>query len=543
MCGSMATVLSLTACYDDESTLATKNIPEVSITSDDETTLYVGYLDQLDITPTVNRGTEADTVGLTYKWEITEEAKTSSEMIELATTRDLHAVISNNIETTPYYLTYTVTDTQNGGLQYTKQWEVVVQSSFLDGIAVSDTRDGATSDLNLIMSKDLTLNYGQKADKVFYSMLENANGKPFDQLMTQLTYKPLGQVQAATANYVWVVTSEGDVARFDTKDYSLSARLSEGGIMTYKPEGIKAYNTFSAGSYLFLNTDKYIYSINTTAANNFGWYDAAASNYTIENAVVMNTTSSNVSYQFLMFYDATLGAFVYRSSDYASPVWGADIAANDFFDPTNMTGYTAIAAGQTTDAATPAFVMKNKATGEYGIYTFSRYEDAEGTYDDDWNWIETAPAKPTSAKMYYAIPAEGKALLDQAVSVFFAVSQSILYVATPSGIYAINFAGSSAIVNTTAVYTPDAGETIAKAKLYLQGAYMADYQWVGGQDDPIAELDLNRKAVIVATQSDTYEGKISVVPMTQIGTGRLDKSTAKTYTGFGKILDFCTTGY
>ena len=190
--------------------------------------------------------------------------------------------------------------------------------------------------------------------------------------------------------------------------------------------------------------------------------------------------------------------------------------------------------------------MKDNVTGNYAIYTFTRYQEGEYEYDDDWNIIGTiTPEVPASAKMRYEIPEAGKALLDKAVSVFFAVDQSILYVATANGIYSINFAGSTAIVNDIPVYTPSAGETIAKAKLYCQGAYMHDYSVVGKVEDgaTVEELPLNKKAVIVATQSDTYEGKISVVPMTQIGTGKLDATSALTYSGFGKILDFCTTAY
>ncbi len=222
------------------------------------------------------------------------------------------------------------------------------------------------------------------------------------------------------------------------------------------------------------------------------------------------------------------------------------MAANEFFDPADAPGLTAVAAGQTTDGSIPAFVMKNTTTGNYSIYTFVRYEEGEYEYDDDWNIIGTIkPEVPASARMRYDIPEAGKALLDQAVSVFFAADQSILYVATPTGIYALNFAGSSVVVNTVPVFTPAAGETIAKAKLYCQGAYMQDYSAVGNVDEgyTVPELPFNKKAVVVATQSDTYAGKISVVPMTQIGTGKLDASSALIYTGFGKILDFCTTGY
>ena len=72
----VVTILSLASCYDDDSSLASGKLPSVSITTaDDASTYYVSYLDELNITPTVNRGTEGDDEGLTYKWEITEQPK------------------------------------------------------------------------------------------------------------------------------------------------------------------------------------------------------------------------------------------------------------------------------------------------------------------------------------------------------------------------------------------------------------------------------------------------------------------------------------
>lgn len=544
----MATaLLSLTSCYNDDSSLATHPLPDVSITTADEaTTYYVGYLDALEIAPTVTRSDGDNEEGLSYLWEITELPSDSNpEWITLGEERDLNATITNDISTQPYYLRYTVTDTKNGGLQYTKLWKVVVQSAFLDGIVVSDTKDDKTSDLNLIMSKELTVNYGNKADKVSYGILNKANGEPFDQLMTGLTYKPVGYVAMTHVNNLFAVTSEGDAVVFNTEKYAQSARLTTGGLVTYVPDGLKAINVFSAGQLLYMNTTQYIYSVSGITASNFGWYDASASQYKMDNGVVMSATSFGAYSQMVMWYDADKEAFVYGSGSYGTS-YGTDWEANTSFDPANVPGLTAIAAGQTTDENTPAFVMKDKSTGDYAIYTFNRYQDGEYEYDDDWNIIGTiTPEVPQGARMRYEIPAEGKTLLDEAVSVFFAIDQSILYVATAKAIYAINFAGSTAIVNTTPVYSAASGQTITKAKLYCQGTYMADYGSVGkvSEGASVEELELNKKAVVIALQNGTYDGTVSVVPMMQIGTGKLDATKALSYTGFGKILDFCTTGY
>lgn len=539
----------LSSCYDDESTLATNKIDDITISTDeDASTLYVSYLDELDIKPTIKRGTREDTDGLTYKWEITELPNESNpEWIEIGTDQELHTVINSAVSTMPYYLRYTVTDTKNGKLQTSKLWKVVVQSAFLDGIVVSDTKDGLTSDLNLIMSKNLTVNYGDKEDKVFYQILEKANGKPLNQVMDKLTYNAQGHLNLSHENTLWTVTSDGDAVLFNTKDFTKKSCLSEGGVVTYKPDGLKVSDIYKAnGQWLIMNTNQKLYSVNSTSVSNFGWYDAAGSQYPINNGIVMVATSANVSYQMVMWYDAEDGCFVYGNNGGRTISYSNDMTANSFFDPAGVSGLSAVAAGQTSGTETPAFIMKDNGTGNYAIYTFNRYKEGEYEYDDDWNIIGTiTPEIPASAKMRYEIPEEGKVLLDKAVSIFFTTDQSILYVATSDGIYTINFAGSTAIVNNIPVFTPVAGENIVKAKLYSQGAYNQDYSVVGkvAEGATIEELALNNKAVIVATQRDTYDGKISVIPMTQIGTGKLDGTSALTYSGFGKILDFCTTAY
>ena len=48
---------------------------------------------------------------------------------------------------------------------------------------------------------------------------------------------------------------------------------------------------------------------------------------------------------------------------------------------------------------------------------------------------------------------------------------------------------------------------------------------------------------VIALNARWGEGKVYVVPMTQIGTGNLDISKALIYDGFGKILDVTTIGY
>ncbi len=533
-------LLTLSACYDDESTFATDTIEQLSIEVSGEETLYVGYLEQLDIVPEIARGKTVNPEGLEYLWEIGDEAKVESgEYIQLGTEAELHAVINNPIAATPYYLRLTVTDKQNSDLQAVQLWQVYVRSLFLDGIVVSDTQDQTTSDLTLIMNKDFTLNYSGE-EKIIRNILTNANGAPYDRLMTSLTYSSQGYLWSSHTNLLWAVTGDGSCVRFNTQDFSENGNGEDGRIILYQPEGAKCLNFFKGQQSFFANTTHGIYSVQYVNASLFGWRDDAASVYTIDNNVVACSSNDGKPSAGAAWFDAEKGCFVSYEGPYGSPQYRTDYQANIFFDPQNMVGYTAVAGGMTFDGTIPAFLMKEKATGAYGIYTLTPYASAEGVYDDDWNWTETVPEVPASARMKYDIPAEGKTLLDQAVSIFFANKESIMYVATASGIYAINFAGSTAVVESTPKYSAPAGEQITLAKLYAQGAFYANEQEI---NDNVPEQPLNCKAVMVATQKSDTEGKLHVVPMTQLGTGNLDASKAMTYDGFGKILDVTTIGY
>ena len=131
---SLTMIAVITSCYNDDSTLADHPLKGITITTDGNETLYTSYLDYLDIAPVVNRGTATDTVGLTYRWQITEAPKDQADWIDISSDPKLHAVMNNPIATSPYYLKLTVTDTQQGNIEAYKMWKVYINSAFLDGL-------------------------------------------------------------------------------------------------------------------------------------------------------------------------------------------------------------------------------------------------------------------------------------------------------------------------------------------------------------------------------------------------------------------------
>lgn len=538
--------LFFSSCYDDKSTLATNFIDEVVIdTTGIKQEQFIGYQELLTIEPTITVGGSDGESRLQYEWALAYFSKSDSEFEVISTDKRFSEVISRPISSAPYTLKLTVTDTANDNLQYLCLWNVYVQSSFLDGLLISDTKDGASSDLTLILNNHLTVNY-DKEEKVYRQILEKANGDPYNKLMTALTYEKFGNalIAGSGVNQVWAITSDGDCIRFNNQDFTINGTSDDESIITYKPAGLEFKSLFRAYQMFFAYTTAGFYSFMNVSVNSFGWYDAVMTGYSPDNDVIAATSSSSVYYNHTVWLDQLKGAF-YSYSGSAS--FGASVGqyqANMVFDPNAMADQTAVAAGIKEDGSIATFLLKEKSSGSYAIYTLGQYREAEGFYDDDWNWTETAPSTPASARNKYVIPIEGKALLDDAVSIFFAQRENVLYVVTESGIYTILYgSGDTAVVSTTAKYTPAAGETITSAKLFQQGHQTNDNATTTGTPPLITPLEWNNKAIIFTTQKGDNEGKVYVMPISQAGIGTLDPSNALSYDGFGRILDVITIGY
>ena len=538
-------VTALTACVDDETSQATGDIQPISIVNVGSDTLRIGYLDHLQLTPTIQRGSHVgDVEGLQYRWQIStspyDMGSAETEWTDLGNGTSLDVSMNSVISTSPYLVKLTVTDSINGNLQATKLYFVYVESNFRDGIVVSSTRDGQSSDFSLVMDKPITLNFAG-SPKVFHNILMEGQGKSNAELMTQLTANVYGgsYTAAGAINQVWATTSRGSLYRYDTKSYApTGTSLSGTDVLTYTGNHPKFSMTFQMESMFFAVSDKGIYSFNPGSANTFGWTNVNASKYTIDNNVIIGNGNYDLGNYHGYWFDARLGRIVNMEYDMGTMASYNDAmpAGVGAFDPAALQGWHAVAGGFTIDGATPAFLFK-EPQGDYSVCTLSK--PVQPTYDDDWN--ELTPEIRPMADRRIQLDSSTKALLDKAVSVFFARNEAILYIAVPEGLYAVNFAGHSAQLYSAAKFTPAAGERIVKAKLYTQGHQMIQVTGFPGIDRAV--LPWNNKAVVIATEGAQNDGKLYVVPMVQFGTGNLNASSAATYAGFGHILDFCTTGY
>ena len=538
---ALFTTLALSSCYEDKSTLPDNPIDGVELNiTEEEKIIRVGYKEQLDIVPNLTKNGKADDAGLTYEWAINIYpgwSKTEYEVV--GTEKELHTVLLNEVTNDCYFLRLLVTDTQHDDLQYSFLYQVYVEPSMKDGLLIADTKDGQTSDLNLVMNKQLTA-WFEKDDKVFRNILSDKDAA-YPGLIKYLTPTSTGNYPGV--NLMWLIDENGKTGAYNTEDYALTGMDK---CFIYQPEKVNV--VMRAGQMICAETDLGFFAVNYVnfTGTYFSWPTAAAGGYPIDNGIYAAYSGSSIgsnysTYALAAWFCSEQDVFISADINYA----GA--AAVEFNNPNkyDLSNKRAVCGGMSVDEITPTFLLKDEVTGEYAIYVLSRQVPDEDVYDDNWNWIETIPGAPSSIKSEYVIPADGKALLDKAVATSFAAMESILYVATEDGVYTINFAGAAATVNSASQFTAS-GEKITGVKLYQQGQYITAYDNAANPDYPEnggwEKLAWNNRALIVTAQKGE-EGVVYVVPMIQLGTGNLDAKAALRYDGFGRILAVSATCY
>lgn len=539
----------LAGCYEDKSTYATDLIPDIVLTDTETTAIYTGYLEQIDFAPELTQGGKVleDNDNYTYTWELN-EVPDENQFQTISTERELHVTVPNGISTTPYLLKLTVKDTEND-LEYLFWWDLYIQSAFLDGLVISDTKDGATSDLTLVLNQKLTTNYAGKEEKIFRNILASgSSAAAYPGLLRSLTPMLFGYIYSNPKHYLWATDQNGELVRFNCEDYSVA---SGGDVLLYASEGQKFYKLFGTGNnnssqtLMVAMSNAGNYCIQCVSTEVFSWPNTAMNASSMKNGICASRSYSANNECVAAWLDEKTNKLIVADPYFAGYLIYHTITGSGAYDADNLGDQQVIAAGMTYTENIPALLLKDNA-GTYAIYTITPHQAEEGYYTDPDNWegwVVTSPEIPYGPRARIEIPAEGKALLDQATGTAFCTMQAILYVATADGIYAIDFASGKAVVSDVK-FTPDAGEKITSVKLYQQGQYQYSSNMCGDGENQYRELlDWTNYAVIVTTQKSDTEGCVYVVPMTQIGTGNLDKAQALKYDGFGKILDVTTTGY
>lgn len=507
----------LTGCYSDDSTLDDGSIPDLTIdTSGIGGKIYIGYLEELSLAPVVKRGDETNPDGLEYQWYIN-EAENSTDCVQLGSERVLDTKISMPIASN-YTLFLKVTDPDHDNLEKYVQWSLDVQSSFVDGLLIADTKDESGSDFTLVKNKSLSTNY-TRDEIIFRDILSSSSGAKAP-LVASLAMITEGYPNPSFShdNYIMGVDPSGEPFGYNFLNFS---RMSDADIYIYKPSA-----SFVSFNHVYQVVITLLSDGSAVVGHRNFCLPLSLPNVSLnpDGNLLLLMPNSGASSCVINYYDKDAGCFVSYDSYFTTPyIMSTTLEGTTPFDPNSVPGKSVVGGSIGIDGNKYVFLMKDDATGEYEIYAIrpSTEETSAGPY------------------LYRAIPAEGKAILDNSVGVAFAEREPVLFVATESGIYSMNYQLEDVQVSSEAKFVPDSGEKITMLKLYRQGAYCVDRSIVGSE---VPELPLNCKALIVATQNGS-SGKVSVVPMKNLGSGDLDQSSALVYDGFGRIEDVITTHY
>lgn len=542
-------MLVISSCYKDKSKFADTPIGEVIIdTTGFNQKQYVGYMEELHLDPSIYFSDGSSVEYLQYKWELSFLATDyNTEFETISTKKELNYTVTRLISVAPYLLKLTVTDNKNSNLQYFCYWEVYVQSSFIDGLLIADTKDGLASDFTYIKNSALTLNY-YKEEAIFREILKKGYDKPYLGLFKNLTYEVYGYPDFGShTNQVWAVTEDGDACRFNCENFTITGTLKDNdeSIIIYKPDNFKVKSFFPSSQLFFANTSLGFYNFIRTNGVAYTLPDPITKGCIPNNDIVATNSNRNVTDNHTVWYDKVKGKFLSYSG--IANFGSAELVSynsNAYFDPNNIPGKSSVAAISSEEAKVVTFLLKDDLTGEYNIYLLNQAVQAQSEWDPEKQiYVEKIPAQPATAGRKIIISSEGKNLLDEAVSVFFAQNANVLYIATPNAIYTISYGATDvATVTGGAKFSTQVNEIITKAKIYQQGHYTNDMS-VLYQGSVIGTIPWNNKAVIIATQTSSSEGKVYVIPIAQIGTGVLDTSKALSYGGFGKVLDVIAIGY
>ncbi|MDP3398694.1 MAG: PKD-like family lipoprotein [Bacteroidales bacterium] len=518
--------LLLSGCYTDKSGLDTSKINDIVIeTPDMSSILRVEYLENVTFQPTVKMGSTVNPSDISYKWEIN-QTPGSTDLVVLGTNRVLNTTIKNTIISAAYTLIFTAIDEKHG-LEYKKSWPVFVSSSFREGIVVAETRNGTTSDLSLIMDNGITTSY-DKGLNIKYEIWKTSTGSAHPALIKSIAYSLHKPSAILTKNVITTIFANKDIKMYDCQNYSVykdAEQIFPAKTASFDPQAFYTIN--NATWILVVNNVAYLFA-NNQGITSF-MMPASGLNY-VDNAVMVADNAAGAG-PFAFWYNNNTGKFYNISMTFTTPASGGEYTNQGVFNPTNVPDRRMVAGDISVDGVTPTMLLKNQVTGNYELYAISF-----GYYDANWNLTPSAP------KLKVELPVALTSILNSAVSIFFNMFDPIMYVATSTKIYSVNFGGG--IVSYSEKYTAPAGEQITKAKLFVQGRYRLNRTEFNAVNGPVYEpqLSLNTKAVVIATQKGEFEGQIYVIPHGTAGTGDLNAAQAKKYSGFGKVLDFTFQG-
>lgn len=533
-----ACLLAFTACsYEDESSDITNPIPDMSIdTLTVSTVQKVAYEETLSLAPKVSGGTGA---GYEYEWRLGLKTGSLETYRVLSTEPTLEYVADQKPDVNPYKLWFRVTDVESGVMRGVV-YDLYIGGINTNGLAVAYSRDGQTSDIDVIEDNWFTVDYANGVTPSYRrNIYSKTNGENFNGVIKKM-YDSKNYYNGAQ-QYFMTVISDHNMGRLTGLDYEL---IAQGQDLFWDPLGSNPYY----GDCYFTEMDVAVVDGKThgrfaEAEDQIGFTKYTTPNkgtFTVNGPVVVAYSSEGYNYNQDLFFDKTNGCFQSilnhrpNNSHMARTYYKAAYTEEQF-----KAAYQAyVDMGVVTQDWLDAYVAQQAATGYFTSWpsqmqTFMAKANLQ-QYDCIASGVNSNGSGSFILKngndiRMIAIPFYGLYLgadlrdissapgIGGAVGFYVCRNQNIIYYATSSKIYAMSF--------------PSAGGIDVK-EVYSSSAPIT-HLW-GFEQPMYTTMSMHRKAIIISTYSGS-EGSIVTIPIGNIGNGTLDASSARTYTGFGQI--------
>lgn len=532
-----------TSCYKDLSKLGTDTIEPVKLdTAGISKVLYVEQQSDLVLEPKLE-----NTEGLKFKWEISkyaDEYKKDREVI--GENLHLHYTVTKPLASKPYRLILTITDTNNGNLEYIYDWALNVRGAIISGLLIADSEDGIHTDFSYIKSPTLSVKY--KGDqKILRQMLSKTKAGPIKGRVDDIFYSYFGNsykyFRAGTV--VWARTKDGQVLQFNSVDFELLSDLKGDKLVLYKTTpDLKAEQLFLSSGSIFMKTNGGFYAMSDirqySRPNMMPFFDVPIdhlNNVSISNGVIGRAYWQSNEAQAIWYNDKAGRIEALYSANIGSTPIIQLYDSCTAFNPSNLIGKKAITIANTRDLKGARILLKDVATGDFELYTVIHRVNEKKNRQGK---IEQAASAAVGDKKF-SVPANMATVLNQAKSVFFDNNQNLLFIVTEQHIYVATYGlGEEMTFYDTPRYTIPSGERIVLGKQFEQG----EWQVNAGGLWPSITLAYNNNALIIASQKGDKEGIVRVLPIDgkNAAVGLLLPDKAETFTGFAEILDVTHIG-
>lgn len=509
LCVSFLT--SLTGCYEDKSTEATIEIPEIEIdTTGIKPELVVTRYQRLQVNPSVSKeGT--DPSEFSYKWMLSlapVSFGTNDTYLCIGEEMTLDTEITRDDNETPYRLWYQVTDNTTG-LRKDIVWDLRVKAPYGEGLLIAESHDGGTTtDLALIEGEQFSVDYEEdQTPKITHNLFSQANeGQKINSNLIQVCAFKC-KLKSPHIKYFGLIGEGDDKYLLLDKSYKILYRNEEGFYDGALAADLKPTQMFSwNGRYYSIITNGYLHGIDleSTDSYNMQWGIPFKNSQVSRFAAV--DTHIGVSYfnypMYHLSYDPIKGAFYTILGQVWQPHQAFFMTCSGTLGDINLANcpnLTTIATGLAS-GNWGYLLMKNKETGKYFIIGIGKYDSAP--------------------KRYYNVP---DCELDNAISHAVSDKGNVFYFATKHDVWAIQLQRDP--IEVVKIYSST--DEITHMSFLRQAKTTTDYY------DP--DLSTSSNLMLIATYDGT-NGKLTTIPLLNASTGELDTSLTEQYTGFGKIL-------